>query len=83
MAVKIRLARTGRRNRPSYRIVVTDSQSPRDGKFLEILGHYNPLPKVAEVKIDLERAAAWIAKGAETSATVGQLLARQAIKTGP
>jgi small subunit ribosomal protein S16 len=77
MAVKIRLARTGRHKRASYRIVVANSESPRDGRFLEILGHYNPLTAVPEVKIDMERARTWLAQGAQPSDTVKQLLAKQ------
>ena len=74
MAVSIRLRRTGTNKRPSYRVVVTDSRSPRDGRFIEILGHYNPLTQPPTVKIDRPRVQAWIAKGAQPSNTVKRLL---------
>ena len=74
MTVAIRLRRTGTNKRPSYRVVVTDSRSPRDGRFIEILGHYNPLTQPPTVKIDRTRAQAWIAKGAQPSNTVKRLL---------
>ena len=74
MAVTIRLRRTGTTRRPSYRVVVTDSRSPRDGRFIEILGHYNPLTSPPTVKIDREKAQAWIAKGAQASNTVKKLM---------
>jgi small subunit ribosomal protein S16 len=74
VAVSIRLRRTGTNKRPSYRVVVTDSRSPRDGRFIEILGHYNPLTQPPTVKIDRPRVQAWIAKGAQPSNTVKRLL---------
>jgi small subunit ribosomal protein S16 len=74
VAVSIRLRRTGTVRRPSYRVVVTDSRSPRDGRFIEILGHYNPLTQPPTVKIDRARIQAWIAKGAQPSNTVKRLL---------
>ena len=74
MAVTIRLRRTGTTRRPSYRVVVADSRSPRDGRFIEIIGHYNPLTKPPTVKIDRTKAQAWIAKGAQPSNTVRQLI---------
>ena len=75
MAVSIRLRRTGTNKRPTYRVVVADSRAPRDGRFLEILGHYNPLTEPPTVKIDRAKAQAWIAKGAQPSNTVRRLLA--------
>ena len=75
MAVSIRLRRTGTNKRPTYRVVVADSRAPRDGRFLEILGHYNPLTEPPTVKIDRAKAQAWIAKGAQPSTTVRRLLA--------
>jgi small subunit ribosomal protein S16 len=74
--VKIRLRRTGKTKQPSYRLVVADSRSPRDGKFIEIIGHYNPIrqPKVLEVKAD--RARYWLGVGAQPSDTVSGLLKR-------
>lgn len=76
MAVSIRLRRMGSSKRPSYRVVVTDSRSPRDGRFIEIIGHYNPLTEPPTVKIDRAKAQGWIAKGAQPSNTVKHLLAR-------
>jgi small subunit ribosomal protein S16 len=72
--VKIRLRRTGKTKQPSYRLVVADSRSPRDGKFIEIIGHYNPIrqPKVLEVKAD--RARYWLGVGAQPSDTAARLL---------
>ena len=75
MAVSIRLRRAGSSRRPTYRVVVADSRSPRDGRFIEIIGHYNPLTQPPTVKIDRERAATWIAKGAQPSNTVKRLIA--------
>ena len=74
MAVSIRLRRTGTVKRPTYRVVVTDSRSPRDGRFIEILGHYNPLTQPPTVKIDRARVQEWMAKGAQPSNTVKRLL---------
>jgi small subunit ribosomal protein S16 len=75
VAVSIRLRRTGTNKRPTYRVVVADSRAPRDGRFIEILGHYNPLTEPPTVKIDRAKAQAWIAKGAQPSNTVRRLLA--------
>ncbi len=74
--VKIRLRRTGKTKQPSYRVVVADSRSPRDGKFIEIIGHYNPIrqPKVLEIKAD--RARYWLSVGAQPTETVVKLLQR-------
>ena len=79
--VSIRLRRTGRSRRPSYRVVVADSHAPRDGRFIEILGHYNPLTQPPTVVIDREKVAAWVSKGAQPSNTVKRLLARTAATT--
>lgn len=76
MPVTIRLRRTGTTKRPSYRVVVTDSRSPRDGRFIEIIGHYNPLSDPPTVKIDRAKAQAWISKGAQPSNTVKRLMQR-------
>ncbi len=76
MAVTIRLTRMGRHKRPFYRIVVADSQSPRDGKFIEILGSYDPLETGMAVKFNEERALSWIKKGAGVSATVKTIFSR-------
>ena len=64
MAVKIRLTRMGSKKRPSYRIVATDSRSPRDGKYLELIGFYNPIAEPAEIKINEEVALKWLRNGA-------------------
>ena len=64
----------GSTRRPAYRVVVTDSRSPRDGRFIEIIGHYNPLTSPPTVKIDRAKAQAWISKGAQPSNTVKKLM---------
>jgi small subunit ribosomal protein S16 len=69
----------GRRNRPFYRVVVTDSRSPRDGKFIEVIGHYNPLTDPATVTIDEERALKWLRYGAQPTDTVRSLLRKLGI----
>ena len=74
MAVKIRLRRMGEKKNPFYRIVVADSRSPRDGRFIEEIGTYNPLTAPAELKVDAERAQAWIKTGAQPTDTVKRLL---------
>ena len=74
MAVKIRLRRMGARNNPFYRVVVADSRSPRDGRFIEEIGYYDPKSNPAVVKIDQEKAKDWIAKGAQPTDTVKRLL---------
>ncbi len=74
MAVKIRLRRTGAKKAPSYRVVVADSRYPRDGRFIEEIGYYNPLQEPAVIKIDLEKAAGWISNGAQPTDTVKALL---------
>jgi len=76
MAVKIRLRRTGCNNCVAYRVVATDSRSPRDGKFLEVLGWYDPKRTGENWKIDGERVAFWQARGAQVSETVASLLRR-------
>ena len=75
MAVKIRLTRVGKTKQPTYRLVVTDSRSPRDGRFIEVIGHYNPVTQPPTVKIDRVKAAEWISKGAQPSNTVKKLIA--------
>lgn len=72
--VKIRLRRMGAKKNPYYRIVVADSHSPRDGKFIEELGTYDPLTEPATVKVDSERAKYWISNGAQPTETVRALL---------
>ena len=76
MAVHIRLRRTGTTKKPAYRVVVADSRAARDGRFIEVIGHYNPLSNPPLIKIETEKAAAWIKKGAQPSNTVKHLLAR-------
>jgi small subunit ribosomal protein S16 len=76
VAVHIRLRRTGTTRKPAYRVVVADSRTARDGKFIEVIGHYNPLTNPPTVKIEVEKAQAWIKKGAQPSNTVKNLLAR-------
>jgi small subunit ribosomal protein S16 len=77
MAVKIRLARHGTKKRPFYRIVVADSESPRDGRFLEKVGTYNPLLEPAEVQLNNERIKYWMDQGAIPSDTVKSLLKKE------
>jgi small subunit ribosomal protein S16 len=77
--VKIRLRRMGAKKAPFYRIVVADSRSPRDGRFIEEIGTYNPLTDPAEIKIDAERAKAWIKNGAQPTDTVRGLLKKAEI----
>ena len=74
MAVRIRLKRVGALNKPVFRIVVADSRSPRDGKFIEEIGTYHPLKKGDNVVVDAERARYWISKGAQPSDTVASFL---------
>ena len=75
MGVSIRLRRMGTSKKPAYRVVVADSRSPRDGRFIEIIGHYNPLTEPPTVKIDRAKAQSWISKGAQPSNTVKKLMA--------
>lgn len=79
MAVRIRLSRHGKKKAPFYRLVVTDSHSPRDGRFIEILGTYNPLTEPAEIKVDAERAAYWLKNGASPSDTAKVLLKKAGV----
>ena len=80
MAVKIRLRRTGAKKAPSYRVVVADSRYPRDGRFIEELGYYNPLTEPATIKIDMEKAKNWIANGAQPTDTVKVLLKKAGLE---
>ena len=79
MAVKLRLKRMGAKQRPSYRIVAADSRSPRDGRFIETVGTYNPVAQPAEVKIDKELALKWLNNGAQPTDTVASLLRKEGI----
>lgn len=74
MAVKIRLKRMGAKKAPFYRVVVADSRYPRDGRFIEELGHYNPTTNPVDIKIDIEKAQTWIKNGAQPTETVKSLL---------
>jgi len=82
MAVRIRLARHGAKKRPFYRIVVADNDSPRDGRFLEKVGTYNPLRDAAEVVVQQERIDYWLAQGAVPTDTVRTLLKKEGGSTG-
>ncbi len=82
MAVRIRLTRLGRKKKPFYRIIVTDSQSPRDGKFLDILGTYDPLQDPAAITINNEKLQDWLGKGALPTTTVKSLLKKSAVAAG-
>ncbi len=79
MAVRIRLTRTGAAKQPHYRLVVADSRSPRDGRFIEIIGHYNPRMDPPELVVDAEKAAEWIKRGARPSETARALLAKAGV----
>ncbi|KUO75493.1 MAG: 30S ribosomal protein S16 [Clostridia bacterium BRH_c25] len=79
MSVKIRLKRMGAKKAPFYRLVVADSRSPRDGKFIEEIGYYNPITDPAEIKIDAEKAKKWLDNGAQPSDTVRALLKKSGI----
>ena len=79
MAVKIRLKRMGAKKAPFYRVVVADSRSPRDGRFIEEIGYYNPLETPAVVKIDEEKALNWLSTGAIPTDTVRDLLSQEGI----
>ena len=74
MSVRMRLRRTGKRKQPSYRVVVADQRSPRDGRNIEELGTYNPLTDPSEIRIDEDKALGWLAKGAQPSSSVVALL---------
>jgi len=79
MAVKMRLKRMGAKKAPFYRVVVADSRSPRDGKFIELIGTYNPLVTPAEIKINEELALEWLNKGAIPTDTVKNILSKAGI----
>ncbi len=79
MAVKIRLRRLGAKKAPFYRLVVADSKSPRDGKFIEEIGYYNPIKEPIEIKIDAEKAQNWLKNGAQPSDTVKALFKKVGI----
>ena len=79
MAVKLRLKRLGAKKRPFYRIVAADSRSPRDGKFIEVVGTYNPIMEPAEIKVNQELALKWLNQGAIPTDTVRDLLSKQGV----
>ena len=79
MAVKIRLRRMGAKKAPFYRIVVADSRFPRDGRFIEEIGYYNPLEDPAVINVDAEKAKKWIANGAQPTDTVKSLLKKAGV----
>ncbi|MCL2866207.1 MAG: 30S ribosomal protein S16 [Clostridia bacterium] len=82
MSVKIRLKRMGMKKSPFYRVVVADTRSPRDGRFIEEIGYYNPMLSPAEVKIDGDKAKEWIRKGAQPTDTVRILLKKTGVIEG-
>lgn len=79
MAVKMRLTRIGAKKNPFYRVVIADERYPRDGRFIEELGYYNPMTEPKEIKIDAEKATAWLQKGAIPTETVRTLLKKSDI----
>ena len=80
MAVVLRMTRRGAKKKPFYRIVAADSRSPRDGKFLEMLGTYDPLKSEDNIKVDAEKISSWINKGAKPSQTVAALLKKAGVE---
>ena len=79
MAVKMRLRRMGAKKAPFYRVIVADERSPRDGKFIDEIGYYNPLTNPAEIKINAEKAEKWLSDGAQPTETVKSLLKKSGI----
>ena len=79
MAVKMRLTRMGAKKAPFYRVIVADSRSPRDGRFIEEIGYYNPLTNPVEIKLDADKAKKWLNKGAQPTETVKALLKKSGI----
>ena len=79
MAVKIRLRRMGAKKAPFYRIVVADSRYPRDGRFIEEIGYYNPVTDPADIKVDAEKAKKWISNGAQPTDTVRGILKKNGV----
>jgi small subunit ribosomal protein S16 len=77
--VKIRLRRTGAKHKPLYRVVVTDSRSPRDGAFIEVIGNFNPLDDPETITLDIEKALSWLDKGAQPTDTAYRLLAKAGV----
>lgn len=79
MAVKIRLKRIGAKKAPFYRVIVADERSPRNGRFIDEIGYYNPMTNPADIKIDAEKASKWLANGAQPTETVKSLLKKSEI----
>lgn len=79
MAVKIRMTRMGAKKKPFYRLVVADSRAPRDGKFIEQIGYYNPVAEPAQIKIDEEKAVKWLNNGAQPTETVKALFKKHGV----
>lgn len=79
MAVKIRLARFGKKKKPLYRVVVANETSPRDGRFIEVLGTYDPNSHPAKISLDNEKAREWLKKGAQPTQTVTQILRKEGV----
>ena len=79
MAVKMRLRRMGAKKAPFYRVVVADSRYPRDGRFIEEIGYYNPMTEPADIKIDADKAKEWIAKGAQPTDTAKSILKKSGV----
>ena len=80
MSVKIRLKRMGKKKKPFYRIVVADARAPRDGKFIEEIGYYNPCIEPAVLKVDADKAKTWLANGAKPTESVKELIERASKK---
>ena len=83
MPVRLRLTRKGAKKRPFYRIVAADSEAPRDGRFLEVLGYYDPFKDPTQVQMDEDKVRKWIQRGAKVSDTVGSLLRKKGVPTVP
>ena len=81
MAVRVRLTRVGGKKNPIWRVVVSDQRSPRDGRFIETIGHYNPQTDPSTIEIDVDRARHWLVHGAKPTRTVAGLLRTKGIKT--
>lgn len=80
MAVRIRLTRKGSKKKPFYRVVAADSEAPRDGRFLDILGYYNPMKDPAEISLDREKVGKWLENGASASESVKAILKKEGFK---
>ncbi|MBN1903988.1 MAG: 30S ribosomal protein S16 [Deltaproteobacteria bacterium] len=80
MAVRIRLTRKGSKKKPFYRVVAADSEAPRDGRFLDILGYYNPTKEPAEINLDREKVSKWLENGASASDSVRAILKKEGFK---